>query len=123
MLDKIAAIADDLGKPECLLADTGHFSAAIVAACDTAAIEPLIAMGRDDTQHPPLAVTASKRRRKRRRSNAGRAMRIGTTAAGRALNALRTSDAAASVFGHHQRPPQCLLGGHRDARSNIVTMA
>ena len=28
MLDKIEALADELGKPECLLADTGYFSAA-----------------------------------------------------------------------------------------------
>ena len=46
MLDKIEALADELGKPECLLADTGYFSAANVAACDKAGIEPLIAMGR-----------------------------------------------------------------------------
>ncbi len=30
MLDKIEALADELGKPECLLADTGYFSAANV---------------------------------------------------------------------------------------------
>ena len=42
------------GKPECLLADTGYFSAANVAACDKAGIEPLIAMGRQP-HHPPLA--------------------------------------------------------------------
>ena len=54
MLDKIEALADELGKPECLLADTGYFSAANVAACDKAGIEPLIAMGRQP-HHPPLA--------------------------------------------------------------------
>ena len=54
MLDKIEALADELGKPECLLADTGYFSAANVAACDEAGIEPLIAMGRQP-HHPPLA--------------------------------------------------------------------
>ena len=42
------------GEPECLLADTGYFSAANVAACDKAGIEPLIAMGRQP-HHPPLA--------------------------------------------------------------------
>ena len=46
--------ADELGKPECLLADTGYFSAANVAACDKAGIEPLIAMRRQP-HHPPLA--------------------------------------------------------------------
>ena len=54
MLDKIEALADELGKPECLLADTGYFSAANVAACEKAGIEPLIAMGRQP-HHPPLA--------------------------------------------------------------------
>jgi hypothetical protein len=51
MLDKIEALPDALGKPECLLADTGYFSAANVAACEMAGIEPLIAMGRE-TSHP-----------------------------------------------------------------------
>src|SRR5208282_6096187 len=54
MLDKIEALPDELGKPECLLADTGYFSAANVAACEKAGIEPLIAMGRQP-HHPPSA--------------------------------------------------------------------
>ena len=54
MVDKIEALADELGKPECLLADTGYFSAANVLACEKAGIEPLIAMGRQP-HHPPLA--------------------------------------------------------------------
>ena len=54
MLDKIEALADELGKPENLLADTGYFSAANIAACEKAGIEPLIAMGRQP-HHPPLA--------------------------------------------------------------------
>ena len=54
MLDKIEALADELGKAECLLADAGYFSAANVAACAKAGIEPLIAMGRQP-HHPPLA--------------------------------------------------------------------
>jgi len=54
MLDKIDALADELGKPECLLADTGYFSATNVAACDEAGIEPLIAIGRQP-HHPLLA--------------------------------------------------------------------
>jgi hypothetical protein len=35
------------------LADTGYFSAANVAACETAGIEPLIAMG-PQPHHSPL---------------------------------------------------------------------
>ena len=54
MLGKIAALPEELGKREILLADTGYFSAANVAACEAAGIEPLIAMGRQP-HHPPLA--------------------------------------------------------------------
>jgi len=53
MLGKIAALPEAFGKAETLLADTGYFSAANVAACETAGIEPLIAMGRQQ-HHPPL---------------------------------------------------------------------
>jgi transposase len=54
MLGKIGALPKELGEPETLLADTGYFSAANVAACAAAGIEPLIAMGRQP-HHPPLA--------------------------------------------------------------------
>jgi transposase len=54
MLKQIAALPDDLGKAETLLADTGYFSAGNVAACDDAGIELLIAMGRQ-SHHQPLA--------------------------------------------------------------------
>jgi hypothetical protein len=47
MLDKLAALPEDLGQPETLLADTGYFSAANVQACGAAGIAPLIALGRD----------------------------------------------------------------------------
>jgi hypothetical protein len=53
MLDKIDALPDELGEPETLLADNGYFSAANVAACEAAGIEPLIAMGRQP-HHPSL---------------------------------------------------------------------
>src|SRR5438477_879809 len=43
-LDKLESLPEELGKPECLLADNGYFSAANVAACAQAKIEPLIAM-------------------------------------------------------------------------------
>jgi transposase len=54
MLSKVGALPEGLGEPETLLADTGYFSAANVAACAAAGIEPLIAMGRQP-HHPPLA--------------------------------------------------------------------
>jgi transposase len=46
MLAKIAALPEDLGRPETLLADNGYFSEANVTLCETAKIEPLIALGR-----------------------------------------------------------------------------
>jgi transposase len=53
MLKKIEALPDAVGALETLLADTGYFSAANVAACRTAGIAPLIAMGRQ-SHYPPL---------------------------------------------------------------------
>jgi hypothetical protein len=46
MLGKIAALPEDLGQVETLLADNGYFSEANVTLCAAANIEPLIALGR-----------------------------------------------------------------------------
>jgi transposase len=46
MLGKVAALPEELGKAETLLADTGYFSDANVQAWAAAGSEPLIAMGR-----------------------------------------------------------------------------
>lgn len=46
-LDKLAALPEELGSPETLLADSGYFSEANVEACAKARIEPLIALGRE----------------------------------------------------------------------------
>ena len=54
MLDKLAALPEDLGQPETLLADTGYFSAANATACGAAGIAPLIAPGRQ-SHHPSLS--------------------------------------------------------------------
>ena len=54
MLAKLDALPEELGAIETLLADTGYFSEANVQACAAAAIDPLIAMGRQP-HHPPLA--------------------------------------------------------------------
>ena len=54
MLDKLAALPEDLGQPETLLADTGYFSAANVETCQAAGIAPLIAPGREG-HHPSLS--------------------------------------------------------------------
>jgi hypothetical protein len=53
MLNGIDTPPDGLGKVGTMLADTGYFSAANVAACEAAGIDPLIAMGRQP-HHPPL---------------------------------------------------------------------
>ena len=53
MLNQIAALPEGLGGMRTLLADTGYFSAANVAACNAAGIDPLIAMGRQP-HHPPV---------------------------------------------------------------------
>ena len=53
MLDKLAALPEDLGQPETPLADTGYFSVANVEACEVAGIAPLVALGREG-HHPSL---------------------------------------------------------------------
>ena len=53
ILNHIDALPDELGEVDTLLADTGYFSAANVAACDAAGVDPLIAMGRQP-HHPPV---------------------------------------------------------------------
>src|SRR5271163_3289143 len=88
-LEKIAALPEELGEVENLLADTGYFSADNVEACDKAGVTPVIAMGRQPHYLPlserfapapeapkePTPVEAMAHRLK--------------TAAGRALYALR----------------------------------
>ena len=54
MLGKIAALPDEFGQVEALLADNGYFSEANVNTCAAAGIEPIIAMGRE-AHHLSLA--------------------------------------------------------------------
>jgi transposase len=54
MLNKVAALPDELGEIDTMLADSGYFSATNVTACAAAGVEPLIAMGRQP-HYPPLA--------------------------------------------------------------------
>jgi transposase len=51
-LDKLADLPEALGTPASLLADTGYFSAANVAACEAAMIEPMIAISRQSHHRP-----------------------------------------------------------------------
>jgi len=50
-LERLEQLPTALGAPDSLLADSGYFSAANVAACVQATIAPLIAMGRE-RHHP-----------------------------------------------------------------------
>ncbi|MFH0934408.1 MAG: IS1182 family transposase [Pseudomonadota bacterium] len=51
MLDVLAALPASLGTVDTLLADTGYCSAANIAACEDAGVEPYIAVARED-HHP-----------------------------------------------------------------------
>ena len=53
MLDELAKLPPELGKPDTLLADNGYFSQSNVKACEDHSITPLIALGRD-AHHLPL---------------------------------------------------------------------
>lgn len=53
MPGKPSALPEELGGPDALSADTGHFSAANVPACQASEIEPLIAVGRQ-AHHPSV---------------------------------------------------------------------
>jgi hypothetical protein len=53
MLGKLAALPAALGTPQPMLGNNGYFSAANVAACAAAGIEPLLALGRAP-HHPSL---------------------------------------------------------------------
>lgn len=53
MLDEMAKLESDLGKPDTLLADNGYFSQSNVNVCEDRDITPLIALGRD-SHHLPL---------------------------------------------------------------------
>jgi IS5 family transposase len=54
MLNQVVSMLEVLGKAETMLADNGYFSAANVAACEAAAVQPLIAIGRE-AHHPSLS--------------------------------------------------------------------
>jgi transposase len=51
MLEKLQALPEEINQTEQLLADAGYFSEANVTACDSAGIEPAIAIKRDE-HHP-----------------------------------------------------------------------
>jgi transposase len=89
MLEKIAALPEDLGEAEHLLADAGYFSASNVEACVKAGVEPVIAMGRQP-HHPPLSERFEKAPEAPKEATPVEAMAYKLkTPTGRALYALR----------------------------------
>jgi transposase len=59
MLDQIDKLPDELGEVNTLLADTGYFSAANVAACADAGIDPLIAPRLRKGKHGPATASSA----------------------------------------------------------------
>ena len=84
ILKRLPEPPEDLPNPQVLLADSGFFSEANVAACEAAGIEPLIALARDEHHPhwserfaepapPPPQATALQRMAQRLKTHAGRA--------------------------------------------------
>lgn len=116
-LEQYAAMAEEIGKPSRILADTGYFSAANVAVCEEHGIEPLIAMKRDAHHQsafdrfradPPAPETDDPVKRMGHRLE---------TQAGRALYAVRkhTIEPVFGVIKHVMGFRQFLLRGHAKA--------
>jgi hypothetical protein len=53
ILDRVQAIAGDVGRVQTLLADTGYFSAANVHTCEARGVEPMLAIKRE-LHHLPV---------------------------------------------------------------------
>jgi transposase len=127
MLEVLARLPDTLGSVKQLLADNGYFSAANVATCVAAEIEPLLAAGRDPhhphwedrfTEPPPLAEPAGVVDRMKHRLR---------TRAGRKLYGLRkqTVEPVFGIIKSVMRFRQFLLRGLASVRGewSLVTMA
>jgi transposase len=127
MLEVLASLPEELGRVAQLLADNGYFSAANVATCVAAEIEPLLAAGRDPhhphwedrfTEPPPLAEPASVVDRMKHRLKTG---------AGRKLYGLRkqTVEPVFGIIKSVMRFRQFLLRGLASVRGewSLVTMA
>ena len=127
VLGKLGALPGELGEVETLLADTGYFSEANVQACVAAAVDPLIAMGRQP-HHPPLAERFAPAPPVRENPTPVEAMahRL-KTPEGRALYALRkhTPEPVFGIIKSVLGFRQFLLRGLDKVRGewNLVTMA
>lgn len=97
-LQALASLPQTLGTPSQMLADTGYFSAANVAACAAAGIEPMIAMGRQGHHQPVFERFAADTPAPVTDDPVDRMAHRLTTRAGRALYGLR-KQTVEPVFG------------------------
>ena len=68
MLARLATLPESLGKADKLLGDTGYFSADNVRACETAGIDPHLAVKRERHHQPPVERMTHKLRTKEGRA-------------------------------------------------------
>lgn len=127
VLDGIAALPEGLGQVSSLLADTGYYSAANVAACEAQLIEPMLSMKRE-SHHIPLLERFAEDRPAPETDDpvAKMAHRLGTKK-GRVLYGLR-KQTVEPVFGIIKRVmgwSQMSMRGLEKARGewSLVTMA
>lgn len=126
-LDKVAALPQQLGCVDALLADTGYFSAANVAACEARDIRPLLSMRRESHHMPVLERFAADGSAPDTDDPVARMAHRLSTQAGRALYGLR-KQTVEPVFGIIKRAMgwrQMSMRGLDKARGewSLVTMA
>ncbi|MFO1466947.1 MAG: IS1182 family transposase [Steroidobacteraceae bacterium] len=128
MLEKLAALPEELGRAQCILADNGYLSEANVEQCEAAQIEPLIAMGRcphhlswkqrfaPAPKSPPDSATSLQKMAYRLR-----------TPRGKQLYGLRkqTPEPVFGIIKSVMGYRQCLLRGLKNVKGewNLVTMS
>lgn len=127
MLEVLARRQEQLGQIDQVLADTGYFSAANVAACEEAGIEPMIAMKRE-RHHLPVLDRFTEPQPLPAGANAVEAMahRL-KTKTGRADYALRkqTVEPVFGIIKHVMKFRQFLVRGKRKVAHewNLVALA
>lgn len=126
-LDALGALPEVLGTPTSLLADTGYFSAANVAACQAAHIEPMIAIGRQGHHLPVFERFAADPPAPDTDDPLARMAHRLTTKAGRALYGLRkqTVEPVFGIIKHSMGWRRMSMRGLDAARGewSLVTMA
>lgn len=126
-LEHLAALPQDLGQIQTLLADTGYFSAANVAACQAQDVQPLLSMKRQNHHLPVLERFAADAPTPETDNPVMQMAHRLATQAGRALYALR-KQTVEPVFGIIKRAMgwrQMSMRGLQRAQGewSLVTMA